>query len=344
MKIALVYNARPVGLDRTDPRLEAGIEGDEWQTIEAIGNSLISLGHTLSYYRIDDSIYERLKAAKPDIDLLFNLSEGVSSGSDREAHIPMIAEILGIPYTGPGPLSAALILNKARAKEVWVAHGVPTAKSQLFVTPTDPLTSDLSYPLIVKPNAEGSGMGIKSNSIVQNEVELKVALTNLLATYHSGALVEEYLGGREFTIALVGNGDDLITLPIIEINFDVFPDGAPRVDTYEAKFVYGATGQSPMEETEFCPADVTPELAQELNQAAMAAFKAIGCRDFGRVDLRLGTGDKVHVLEINHPPGLMSDPNEMSFFNIAAGEYGWDLTAILSNILASATSRLSLIL
>lgn len=343
MHIALVYNLRPTDLDRTDPRLEAGIEGDEWKTIEAIGNSLISLGHTLTYFQINDSIYERLKSAKSDLDLLFNLSEGISSGSDREAQIPMICEILGIPYTGPGPLSAALILNKSRAKEVWSAHGVPTAKSQLFVTPADPLAHTLHYPLIVKPNGEGSGMGIKSNSIVTNEVELRTSLIDLLATYSNGALVEEYLGGREFTIALVGNGDSLITLPIIEINFDVFPEGAPRIDTYEAKFVYGATGLSPMEETEFCPADVTPELAQELNQAAIAAFKTIGCRDFGRVDLRLGADQKVYVLEINHPPGLMSDPNEMSFFNIAAKEYGWDLNHLVEAIITAATKRLNIV-
>jgi D-alanine-D-alanine ligase len=342
MKIALVYNARPVGLDRTDPRLEAGIEGDEWKTIKAIGDTLIALGHKLSYYLIDDSIYERLKSDKDNLDLLFNLSEGVSGGSDREAHIPMFAEILGIPYTGPGPLSAALILNKTRAKEIWKAHGVPTAKSQLFTTTNDILSSFLHYPLIVKPNGEGSGMGIKSNSIVKNKAELKVALKTLLSTYRGGALVEEYLDGREFTIALVGNGDSLITLPIIEINFDVFPTGTPRVDTYEAKFVYGATGLSPMEETEFCPAKVTPELETELNQAAMAAFRTIGCRDFGRVDLRLGTDGKVYVLEINHPPGLMSDPSEMSFFNIAAREHGWDLKHLLKAILSSATTRLQL--
>ena len=185
-------------------------------------------------------------------------------------------------------------------------------------------------------------MGIKSNSIVKNKAELKVALKTLLSTYRGGALVEEYLDGREFTIALVGNGDSLITLPIIEINFDVFPTGTPRVDTYEAKFVYGATGLSPMEETEFCPAKVTPELETELNQAAMAAFRTIGCRDFGRVDLRLGTGGKVYVLEINHPPGLMSDPSEMSFFNIAAREHGWDLKHLLKAILSSATNRLQL--
>lgn len=341
MRIGLVYNLRPEGLDRKDPKLENFIEVEEWKTIEAMGKAMEAVGHKVTYFQIDGQIYERLKKAKKKIDLLFNFSEGVSKGADREAHIPMIAEILEIPYTGPGPLSAALILNKSRTKEIWKAAGVRTAKWQLFSQTGEQLEKGFKFPLIVKPNSEGSGMGIKNNSVVNNKKELNERVNELIGKYKQAVVVESFLPGREFTVALVGNGTDLVTLPIIEVNFDSFPKGAPRVDTYEAKFVYGVSGEAV--ETEFCPAKVDKKLEKEIITLAKTAYLAIGCRDWGRVDLRLGRDGKVYVLEINHPPGLMSDPNESSFFTIAARAKGWDLEKLLKEIIDRAVKRIGLL-
>lgn len=338
MQIAIVYNQRPKGLDRNDPNLEKFIEGDEWKTISAIGEAITNLKHQVEYFPIDNNIYERLKKTKNNIDLLFNLSEGINNSSDREAHIPMLAEILDIPYTGPNPLSAALILNKSRAKEIWNTNKVPTVTSQLFSSVNDTINSKLTYPLFVKPNGEGSGIGIKASSIVQNKKELTKAVKIIINEYNQKALVEEYLPGREFTIGIIGNGNDLITLPIVEINFDAFPKGVPRVDTFEAKFVYGVTGLAV--ETEFCPALVSKNLEKKLVKAAVSAYKAIGCRDFGRIDLRLDEKGQVYVLEINHPPGLMSDPSESSFFTISARVYGWSFKDLIGHIISAATIRL----
>jgi len=343
MKIALVYNERPQNYDRIDPLLEKHIEGDEWKTVKAIGQAIASHHHTVEYFKIDDTIYERLKTAKSTIDLLFNLSEGVSEGSDREAQIPMIAQILAIPHTGPGPLSAALILNKSRAKEIWRANGVNTPDSQLFTSRTTLLKKSLSYPLIVKPSNEGSGIGIKAHSIVKNVAELRHAITLILNEYHQPALIETYLPGREFTVALIGNEDQVETLPIVEINFAGFPAGVPPIDSYEAKFIYGATGMVDMHATEFCPALITPKLAKQINNLAVVAYKTIGCQDFGRVDIRLDDKGIPAVIEINHPPGMMSDPNESSFFTIAAKAQGWTFAELIGRILKTATTRLKLV-
>ncbi len=340
MKIALVYNERPSGYDRSDPRLEKHIEGDEWKTIESVGKAIEENGHTVSYFKVDEDIYERLRSAKPNLDLVFNLAEGISAGADREAQLPMICEILGIPHTGPAPLSAALILNKARAKEIWKATGVKTADSQLFISPTTPLKKSLYYPLIVKPSNEGSGIGIKSNSIVKNEQELRAAVKLIIQDYRQPALVETYLSGREFTVALIGNGEDVKTLPIVEINFAGLPEGAPAIDSYEAKFVYGATGVVDMHATEFCPAVVTPKLGKSINDLAIRAYQSIGCLDFGRVDIRLDDKGTPFVLEINHPPGLMSDPFESSFFVIAGRAAGLTFPVLIGQILDSASTRL----
>lgn len=342
MNIALVYNARPEEYDRNDPRLEKHIEGDEWKTIEAVGQAIESHHHSVSYFKVDDLIYETLKSQKSKIDLIFNLAEGVSGGADREAQLPMIAEILGIPHTGPTPLSAALILDKSRAKEIWRANGVRTADSQLFTSPSTKLAKSLSYPLIVKPSNEGSGIGIKSNSIVKTEAELRAAVKHIFEEYRQGALVETYLPGREFTVALIGNGEDVKTLPIVEINFAAFPADAPPIDSYEAKFVYGVTGQSEMLETEFCPAIVTPKLGHAITTLATRAYQTIGCQDFGRVDIRLDAKGVPHVMEINHPPGLMSDPFESSFFVIAGRAAGLSFPALIGQILDAASTRLGL--
>ncbi len=342
MNIALTYNSRPSDLDRRDPKLERFIEGDEWKTIEAVGAAIIANGHTVNYYPVSPDLYEQLKADNVKIDLIFNLAEGMEKGSDREAHIPFMAEILGIPHTGPTPLSSALILNKSRAKEIWRAHNVTTASWQLISDPSDTLTSNLNFPLIVKPNSEGSGIGIKSSSVVKNQAELRTAIEILRNQYNSDALVESYLAGREFTVAIIGNGHDLQLLPIVEINFAAFPTGAPAIDSYEAKFIYGATGESDMHQTEFCPADLTPTLKQQIEDLSRRAYISIGCQDFGRLDIRLDDKGVPHVMEINHPPGLMSDPNESSFFTIAARTAGLDFKDLIGKILNAATTRLSL--
>ncbi len=326
-------------MDRHDPSLEKFIEGDEIKTIEALGNAIKSNNHQVSYLKIDKNIYHKLEENRQNIDLLFNFAEGIGVGSDREAQIPMLAEILGIKHTGPGPLSAALILNKSRAKEIWKANGVRTAKWQLFTSSYEKLIKELTFPLIVKPNSEGSGIGIKSSSIVRSSKELKSAISVVLNKYNQPALVEEFLPGREFTVAIIGNGNESFTLPIVEVNFEAFPKDVPRVDTFEAKFVYGATGVAEMTKTEFCPAPVTAKLAKEINQAALSAYHMIGCLDFGRVDLRMGSDGKVYVMEINHPPGLMSDINESSFFTIAGRAAGFTFSQMMGKIINSAISR-----
>ncbi len=342
MHIALTYNERPSDLDRLDPTLEQHIEGDEWKTIEAVGEAIKSHGHTLTYLKIHPDIYTDLKKLTGKIDLIFNLAEGISSGADREAQLPMLAEILGIPHTGPGPLSAALILNKSRAKEIWRANGITTPNSQLFTSPTVKLHKSLTYPLMVKPSNEGSGIGIKSNSIVKNPTQLSRAISHIITSYHQPALVETYLPGREFTVAILGNGEHIQTLPIVEINFAGFPEGAPPIDSYEAKFIYGATGLVDMHATEFCPAKIPKSLARQINALAKASYLTIGCLDFGRVDIRLDAKGIPHVLEINHPPGLMSDPHESSFFVIAGRVAGLSFPQLIGSILNATIERLKL--
>ena len=160
MRIAIVYNARPEDIDRDDPKLEQFIEGDEWKTVEAVGKAIVANGHEVSYIKVDSDLYKNLSINKDKIDLIFNMSEGVPHLADREAQLPMLAEILQIPHTGPGPLSSALILNKYRAKQIWRSAGVATASSQLIAKTDTPIEVGMNFPLLVKPNGDGSGVGI----------------------------------------------------------------------------------------------------------------------------------------------------------------------------------------
>ncbi len=341
MQVTLAYNLRPTNIDRNDPSLERYIEGDEWKTIKAIGDAIEANGNSIHYLPIEADFYTKLQEVKATTDLLFNYTEGVNMrGADREAQVPMLCEILGIPYTGPDPLASALILNKFRTKQIWKYAGVPVTPSQLISHKEVTLDPKLTYPILVKPNADGSGVGIHNTSIVHNQKELDHAVATILDTYHEDALVEQFLPGREFTIGIVGNGREARTLPIIEINFAAFPKGSAAIDTYEAKFVYGVTGVA--EETEFCPAKIEKKLEEELIDISLRAYHAIGCRDFGRLDIRLDSAGKPFVLEINHPPGLMSDPAESSFFTIAARAAGWDFTMLIGQILDAAKKRLKL--
>lgn len=342
MRLAICYNPRPEKLDRNDPALEKFIEGDEWKTIRAIGQAVRANGHLVKYIPVNKRLYSNLSRHKSNIDLILNLAEGFSGIPDREAHLPALAEILGIPHTGPGILSAALILNKARAKEIWRSNGVATADWQLIKSSHFTLSPLLKFPLIVKPNADGSGIGIHNSSIVHSLPALKKSVTQILLNYHQPALVETFLPGREFTVSIVGNGHALTVLPLIEINFASLPKGAAPIDSYEAKFIYGATGVVPMDSTEICPAILTPALQQRIIKLAKKAYTTIGCQDFGRLDIRLDQNEVPYVLEINHPPGLMSDPDESSFFTISARAHGWNLQTLIGQIIKAAIKRLEL--
>ena len=155
---------------------------------------------------------------------MFNIAEGLH-GVSREAQIPAMLEFLQIPYLGSDPLTLALCLDKARAKEVLAYNDVRTASFVLIRSMEDLDDARVRFPLIVKPLHEGSSKGIYNSCVVRNPEELEQEVRTILDTYHEPALVEEFLPGREFTVAILGNGDDIRVLPIVEISFDALARG-----------------------------------------------------------------------------------------------------------------------
>jgi D-alanine-D-alanine ligase len=337
MKIAFTYNLKPKKTIRGSSESELYADFDTPETIKAIKKAIKNNGYDVIMIEANELAYNKLRKNKDNIDLVFNFAEAVTDTADREAHIPMFCEILRIPYTGPGPLSAALILNKARAKQIWHHYGIPTPKFQWFFSSEEKIDPELSFPMIVKTNEEGSSAGVRDKSLVNNEEELRNSVGELLTRFGSAVLVEKFLSGREFTVGVLGNHGHLETLPIVEANFEALPSGVNHIDSFEAKWIWD-NPSNPIDAI-FCPANINKETKNKINLLAKRAFEAIGCRDWGRVDIRMDEKGKLYVLEINCPVGLLPDPKENSKLPRAAREAGLSFDQLIGKIINIALAR-----
>lgn len=257
----------------------------------------------------DKKIINSLTESK--IDLAFPLCTGIA-GECRQSQIPAILEMLGIPYVGSGILGHSLALSKCTAKQIFDYNNISTPAFQIFNTINGKLDLNLHFPLIVKPSCEGSGFGIHKDSVVYNKKELIKKVKSLLEEYQPPVLVEEFIEGRELTVALIGNGNKKRLLPMMEINFDNIPEEFGKFYTFEVKSQFG-------EKTKYlCPAPLKSKIEQSIKDNAQRAFDAIGCKDFARVDIRL-RGDKPYILEINSLPGLKPQYSDLPKMALKAG-------------------------
>ncbi|MEM5812651.1 MAG: ATP-grasp domain-containing protein, partial [Candidatus Aenigmatarchaeota archaeon] len=257
-------------------------------------------------------------------------------GESRESQIPIFCEMLGIPYTGSGPLTLAIALNKARTKEILSFYGIPTPRFQVFQTSNEPLNEKLKFPLMVKPLSEGSSKGIKNDSLVRNEVELRRKLEEVIKNYRQPALVEEFLEGREFTVSLIGNSEPEI-LPIVEVCFDSLPEGINKFDSYEVKWVYDSPDSG--YEMVKCPAKIPKKLEEKIKKVCVDAYRVLGCRDFCRIDIRLDSEGNPNVLDVNPLPGLIPDPKENSRFPKSCYAAGMSYKQIIKRVLEEGLKR-----
>ncbi|MEP7176035.1 MAG: D-alanine--D-alanine ligase, partial [Gemmatimonadales bacterium] len=225
-------DSRALRDDLPQPDLYA--EWDEPATIDAVERALSTVGRV---YRLEAnaSFPSRLSLVRPDF--VFNIAEGLY-GPNREGHVPAICEFLGVPCHASDPLTLGLALDKRRAKEVMSYHGVPTAPFVLAKSPADARNVQLPFPLFVKPAFEGSGKGVSVRSLCKTRSQLVKQVSKLLATYAEPVLIETYLPGPEFTVAVLGNGDEARCLPIVGMDFETLPKGAPPIYGYEAKWLW----------------------------------------------------------------------------------------------------------
>lgn len=332
MKIAVVYTLRRELLPGQPPDYYA--EGDDRRTIDAVVSALSS-AHDAIAIEDDDALYRNLADTKPD--LVFNMAEGVE-GEDREARVPALLELMGIPYTGSSPATLAMTLNKATAKEILGYDSIPVPRS-VIVPRNERLFEKhgLPLPLMVKPLHEGSSKGVRDNSLVRTIEELNERVAFIHHTYRQPALAEEYLPGREFTAAILGNGAAARVLPLIEINHATLPSGANPIYSWEAKWLWD-TPEKPLD-IFLCPAPVDETLKVRIEKTALAACAALGCRDWCRVDLRLNADGVPHVVELNPLPGILPDPADNSCFPKAARAAGIEYDSLIRTVVEIARER-----
>ncbi len=314
-------------------------EWDAPETIEAVRRALASHSHVQVEVveAVPDKAVDRLM--RKDFDIVFNLAEGFV-GADREAQFPALMEMLGIPYTGSGPLTLALALDKARTKEVLSYHGVPVAR---FITTSKTVESirailpGSDFPYIVKPVSEGSSKGIRNSSFVTSLDAMNREIERIVIEYHQPAIIEEFLPGREFTAAVLGTGKNARVLPLVEINFGELPEEANRIYSYEAKWIYDVA-ENPLH-IFTCPADVSSKLQDEIENVVLRAYEVLDCRDWSRIDVRLDSRGRANIIEVNPLPGILPNPEENSCFPKAARAAGFTYESMMLSVLKSGCER-----
>lgn len=335
MRIAFTFNIRHVKPSLRDKRAIEEAEFDTPETIKGISKALKKLGHKVFLVEANEKAFLKLKKLKSEIDLVFNIAEGIY-GQDREAQIPAMLEMLQIPYVGSKPITQAICLNKARTKEIINYHHIPTANFQLFKTGKEKLKKDLKFPLIVKPNQEGSSKGIFQNSFGKNKKELRKKIKEVIKKFKQPALVEEFLEGREFTVGLIGN-NPVEVLPPVEIDFSVLPKNLIPMDSYEVKWLF----DNPKNKikTVICPAKIEKKLWKKIKEICLKTKEVLNILDWCRIDLRLDKNGVPNVLEINQIPGIIPDPKENSRFPLAARVAGYSFEEMLNKIIKAARER-----
>lgn len=337
MNIVLTFNIRHSKPSLKNKKAIEEAEFDSPETIKGIAKSLKKLGHNVFLVEANETAFLKLKKLRPKIDFVFNIAEGY--GIDREAQIPVILEILKIPYLGSKPLTQALCLNKAKTKEILCFHKIPTPKFQLFETEKEKLKTGLKFPLIVKPNCEGSSKGIFQNSIVKNERQMRKKIKEVIKNLKQPALVEKFLEGREFTISLIGN-NPVEVLPPIELNFKVLPKNFYPIDSYEVKWLID--NPESKVKTVICPAEIEKDLWKKIKEICLKTKKVLGVLDWCRIDLRLDKKGVPNVLEVNQIPGIIPDPKENSRFPLAARAAGYSYEEMLEKLIKTALKRYNL--
>ena len=341
MRVGLAYNMKREGQDegqepQGSPRVDAQAEWDAPETIAAIQNAL-EQNHEVIRIDAAQDAYSVFIKTRPDI--VFNMAEGVS-GPCREGYIPSVLEHLGIPYTASDPLTLNLCLDKSRTKEILAYHNLPISRFRV-VSERNFSFNTLHYPLMVKPLYEGSSIGIRNDSLVKTRQEMRERVAWLLDNYNEPALVEEFLPGREFTVAIIGNGTEARVLPIVEILFDSLPKGVNPIYSYEAKWVWDQSS-NPLRIFE-CPAKLNGDLQAQIEDICLKAYSILRCRDWCRIDVRLDASNRPHILELNPLPGALPSPEDNSCFPKAARAAGMEYDQLINAVLDIACKRNGLV-
>ncbi len=305
---------------------DAVAEFDSAATIAAVAGALESHGHDVERIGHVRALAAKLVAGQR-WDLVFNIAEGVS-GFGRESQVPALLEAYDIPYTFSDPLVCALTLHKGMAKHVARGCGVPTPSFALVTTREEAAAVALPLPLFVKPVAEGTSKGITAKSLVRSREALLDTCAALLGEYRQPVLVEEYLSGREFTVGILGTDEHARAIATLEV---VLRQGADEG-------VYSFRNKAEWRELVDYRLLENGAMRRDVETVALAAWRCLGCRDAGRVDVRLDGNGRAQLLEVNPLAGLSPEHSDLP---IMASLAGMDYRTLIGEILRCTAARLA---
>ena len=323
MKVGLTYDLRADYLAAGYGEEETA-EFDRPDTIDAIEGAVRSLGYRTDRIGNIRQLVSRL-AAGDRWDMVFNIAEGLR-GVAREAQVPALLDAFEIPYTFSDPLVSALSLDKAATKRVLRDLGVRTTDFAVVSSEADLAGVDLPYPLFVKPLAEGTAKGIDGQSRVGSPQELAWACRRVLNTNQQPALIEPFLPGREFTVGITGTGDRAVAVGTLEV--ELLAGAELHSYTYVNK-------ERCEELCRYVLANGA--YAEEAEALSLAAWRGLGCRDAGRVDLRADGNGRLNVMEINPLPGMHPEHSDLPILCTAVG---MPYLELIRRIMQSAETRL----
>jgi D-alanine-D-alanine ligase len=321
LKLLLVYNLK------RDNKSPEEAEFDSIETINSIREAMEAKGHEVVCVEESDDFYDTARALKGTIDLAFNIAEG-RNGPFREAVVPFMLEILGIPYTASDPKTLLLTLDKNLCNDLLRTQGVPCPRSLRLSEKDIDMASSLKYPVIVKPNCEGSSKGINEDCVYSTFDSLKKTIDRSKLTYGS-YIAEEYIEGREFTAAaLVSNRETIVFRPMEVIFRD---NGRYNVYGFDIK----KTGDKYVR-FDYDP-DIGRDAADKMEQITKTVISVLGVKDLARLDFRLTKDDMPYFIEINPLPGLAKGYSD--FPNICE-ENGMKYEELIERIILNAKERM----
>ncbi len=316
--------------DRTDagrPKRQSPVE-DVTEVYEA----LKACGHNPVYVRLDGTAASLQDLAAAEADLLFNLVESFGGDDTQDRNVAGYLELLGRKFTGAGSQGLYLAQDKALAKKILTFHGIHTPYFATAFRGRTEHAHDLEFPVIVKPAREDGSIGIHFGAVCSSIKELMERIDYIHAEFDSAALIEEYIEGRELYVGVLGT-ERPEALPVVELDLSKLPEGTPKIAGVEVKWEEGTDAYRKTKP--FFPDDLPEETVEALQKAAIAAYQALQLRDYGRVDFRLSADGKLHVLEVNPNPYLLTSAE----LAMAAKESGRSYDELIGAIVQSALAR-----
>lgn len=337
MKVAVVFNeANPEFYVKRHKLQEKDLDfkpyfdleySNPFEAFESMAQALREVGYEAYTLNVKDDynlFINDFKKNKPDV--VFNLVEIFHDDAHLEMSFAALMELMNIPYTGAPPIALGTCQRKILVKSILSTIGINTPKYTIVTKLEDAQDVKLIFPLIVKPAMEDASIGIEFDSVVENQPKLLEKVDRILVEFKQSALVEEYIEGRELNLSVIGD-KKLRALPVSEIDFSRMPDNLYNIVSYQAKWdpfheAYHST-------IAICPALLPADTEEKAKELALKAFRAVGARDYARVDMRLSKDLELFVLEVNPNPDLTEDAGFMRSSKSAGLSYRKTLKRIV---------------